>query len=525
MKKIFALISILLMGGLMMEGIASAEIKDGNEVKSEELCEGVVRTHIQTNEGSVYGVNNINIIEADVTNPNVYFDVIGGGDYSNELATVAKTCKRFNELNEGKTAVAAVNGDMWMVSYAHARYNMSIVAGGYNQYPLVCKKSMTIPRGFNMYDGEIITTAHMTQETPYEGDFWSFGITTDGELVMGRPQATVKVLDNSGDTIAKVDGVNRLPVDNALVLYTDKGLDSNDFSLDDAYEVLIETDGDYKLCHDASIKGKVVGIYDENTKENPPKLAENQILLTARGTRVKKVDEMKIGDEVTVTVAIRETAKRESEKWQKVRTAVGGHIWFVSDGELTGQGAESGYPTTIIGSTKEGKLVLITVDGRQSGFATGTNAEKLKQLAIDLDLYNAFLVDGGGSTTMAVRNASGTYSVANRPSDKFASGTYGSPRSVVNSIIVASVDNPEPEETTGEDTAEITEDGTDDTTVSPTQDDSTVTEGDVTDSVATNGEKKKSHKTALVATGVAAVAAVAAAAAVVTALNSKKKKN
>ncbi len=489
----------------MMESIGAAKLANGEELLCEELGEGVVRTRVKTGADSPYGVNNINVIEADLSNPNVYFDVIGAGDYSNELDQVADTCKRYNKLNEDKTALAAVNGDMWMVSYAHARYDMSKVAGSYSQYGLVCKKTMTVPRGFNMYDGEIITTAHMTQETPYEGDFWSFGITTDGELVMGNPKATVKILDKTGETITKADGINRLPADNALVLYTDKGLGSNGYALDDAYEILVETDGDYKVCHGANIKGKVTAIYDESTKENPPKLAENQLLLTARGTRVKKVNEIKVGDEISVEVTVREVAKQQSEQWQKVRAAVGGHIWFVSDGELTGQGAESGYPTTIVGSTKDGKLVLATIDGRQPDFATGTNADKLKQLAQDLDLYNAFLVDGGGSTTMAVRKSK-SYVLANRPSDKFSNGNYGAPRAVVNSVIVACVNKDEETKPVASDT--VAED-----IQTPT---------DSSSDTAQQSQGKGGSKVVPIAIGAAVAVAAAAGVAV---LLGKKKKN
>ncbi len=405
-----------------------------------EIYPGVVHTYANTTpeNSDVYGYANINVLEVDLSDPKLHFDVVGGGADANILSTVAKTCANYNNAGNGKTALGAINGDLWMVNYAHARYDMSIVAKGYEADGPVCKKSMTLPRGFNMYDGEIITTAHMLTELPFEGPFSAFGMTTDGEFIMGEPDARVKLLcEKTGEKITDVDGINRLPVNNALVLYTHHALSECDYSLDEAYEILVETDGDYKISHGAGISGTVKAVYNADTAENAAKLADNQYLLSARGSRVADISSIKPGDRVTLTVEI--TAPEDADKWQKARAVVGGHIQFVKNGEFVeGQWAGGDYPSTFIGDTNDGKLIFITYDGRQKEFSIAPDVPKMKQLVKDFNIKNAFYVDGGGSATMVVRDMkTGEYKVTNRPCDKWQDGTFGSPRSVVNSVIVS----------------------------------------------------------------------------------------
>ena len=51
-------------------------------------------------------------------------------------------------------------------------------------------------------------------------------------------------------------------------------------------------------------------------------------------------------------------------------------------------------------------------------------------------MKNAFIVDGGGSSTMVALADSG-YELVNRPCDKDSNGNYGAARTVVNSVILS----------------------------------------------------------------------------------------
>jgi len=70
-------------------------------------------------------------------------------------------------------------------------------------------------------------------------------------------------------------------------------------------------------------------------------------------------------------------------------------------------------PRTLAGVRADGKLLLVTVDGRRPGWSTGMTLPEAARLMRSLGARDAVNLDGGGSTTMTVRGE-----VVNRPSDR-----------------------------------------------------------------------------------------------------------
>ncbi|MBO4327089.1 MAG: phosphodiester glycosidase family protein [Clostridia bacterium] len=422
-----------------VRGMEGLKDKDWvTEYSEHEIYPGVMAYDFVSTESSKYKLNHIHIVEFDPAQSDLYVEVTNESQYSNTLKTVQKTMEEFNANNPGKTALAGVNGDMWMVSYAHARIlgREDLLSGSYKSYagdPVVTQ-SLTIPRGFNVYKGEIISSPHDSTETPYEGEFQAFGVSADGVAQLGQPKVTVNVTNNTTGKTEKMNGINRLPSNKAVMMYTDKGPVSN-YSLEDAFEIIIDFDEDYVIRHGTNITGTVVGICGPGDENMPMK--ENRIIITARGEKkIAKFSDYSVGDKITIEVTVKDTFKND-EFWQNVYTAVGGHMVFARDGKASGLSGEGGYPTTIIATNKAGKMLFIQADGRQTGFSVGIPFTVYGDLAKELDLEDAFIVDGGGSSTMVQLAAEG-YKLVNRPSDKKSDGTYGSPRTVVNSVIVAS---------------------------------------------------------------------------------------
>jgi hypothetical protein len=60
------------------------------------------------------------------------------------------------------------------------------------------------------------------------------------------------------------------------------------------------------------------------------------------------------------------------------------------------------HPRTAVGVTADNKLLLMTVDGRQSGFSEGVNLQELANLMLSHGAHNAINLDGGGSTQMVM---------------------------------------------------------------------------------------------------------------------------
>ena len=71
-----------------------------------------------------------------------------------------------------------------------------------------------------------------------------------------------------------------------------------------------------------------------------------------------------------------------------------------------------GHPRTAIAKLKSGQLLLVTVDGRQPGESIGMSLTMLADLLIEFGAVEAINLDGGGSTTMVIKNK-----LVNKPSD------------------------------------------------------------------------------------------------------------
>ncbi len=69
-------------------------------------------------------------------------------------------------------------------------------------------------------------------------------------------------------------------------------------------------------------------------------------------------------------------------------------------------------PRTAVGQRRNGKIVLLAVDGRQPGFSSGLTNWELAEAMAQLGAYTASALDSGGSTTMAFDGK-----LLNRPSD------------------------------------------------------------------------------------------------------------
>jgi exopolysaccharide biosynthesis protein len=75
----------------------------------------------------------------------------------------------------------------------------------------------------------------------------------------------------------------------------------------------------------------------------------------------------------------------------------------------------SRHPRTAVGTTRDNRLILVTVDGRNEQ-AAGASTTELAQIMAGLGCTEAINLDGGGSTTMWIRSK-GENGVVNYPSD------------------------------------------------------------------------------------------------------------
>ncbi|MBL7743712.1 MAG: phosphodiester glycosidase family protein [Chitinophagaceae bacterium] len=111
-----------------------------------------------------------------------------------------------------------------------------------------------------------------------------------------------------------------------------------------------------------------------------------------------------------------------NHKW-KANTAVGGGPVLIQDGKImitndeermfAGKAINDRHPRTAMGYTKGNKLIILVIEGRNTGIAEGATLIQEAQMLKDIGCLEALNLDGGGSSCMLV-NGKETI----KPSDK-----------------------------------------------------------------------------------------------------------
>lgn len=97
-------------------------------------------------------------------------------------------------------------------------------------------------------------------------------------------------------------------------------------------------------------------------------------------------------------------------KWWKMRTAVGGGPVLIHDGRLDITNRQeqlypdpTGYePRTAMGYTRDGRLIILVIQGRTPGLAAGATLRQEALIMAGLGCYEAVNLDGGGSSCLLV---------------------------------------------------------------------------------------------------------------------------
>src|SRR5436190_5468616 len=108
-------------------------------------------------------------------------------------------------------------------------------------------------------------------------------------------------------------------------------------------------------------------------------------------------------------------------KWRIV-TAIGGGPTLIHNGkmmitnkeeQLQVGGENDRHPRTAMGYTSDGRLIILVIEGRNPGVAEGATLIEESDILLKLGCYEAFNLDGGGSSCMLI-NGKETI----KPSDK-----------------------------------------------------------------------------------------------------------
>jgi hypothetical protein len=274
-------------------------------------------------------------------------------------------------LSPGATMVG-INGDFW--SWASGR-----------------------PSGVLLRDGVV--------DSPPHGDRSSVGLSADGTLDVRRVEffGTWKGLGQR----RAINDLNELPGPNGVSLFTSSYGPTTPAGAGLVAAVVFPFPA---ATPNTDLNGPVVQLAAGGGVPIP---AGGAVLL-ARGTAAQKLtEEAPVGTNLAARLIFR-------PEWTGITQAIGGGPVLVRSRKPVFRALEAfstnqlvpRAPRTAVAQLADGRILLVTTDGRQPGYSVGMTNFELAQTLVRLGAVTGSALDAGGSTTLAF---DGT--LLNRPSD------------------------------------------------------------------------------------------------------------
>lgn len=271
-----------------------------------------------------------------------------------------------------------------------------------------------IPIGLVVEEGKLISS-----------DAWQYaiGFRADGSAIIGQPTANMAITGASGRVVVSYFNKTRTQAGAYLL---DHNYNTNTRFSREGVSIVLERLDDTPVKIGGTVRMRVVQTIRGS---DPLTLTPGQMILTkSNDASVPTWVDFPVGEEVTLSVYSGDPA------WNDVQYAVGGKL-LMSGGSITTDGIDSASRATArsaAGLKPDGTLILYENDGLQSGYSAGLTAYQLGQEMKDLGCQTALCLDGGGSSTMAIRQPGTTApTLVSSPSD-------GSARAVANCIFLLS---------------------------------------------------------------------------------------
>ncbi|MDP2302537.1 MAG: phosphodiester glycosidase family protein [Ignavibacteria bacterium] len=327
----------------------------------------------------------INILEIDLRNSYNSIETVKAQDRLNGYERTSSMALR--NSYSGHRVVGAVNGDFYG-------------SGG-------------IPINIQIKNGEILRNPN--------------GLSTLGFDINNNPM--LKRVSLSGSIINKdnqvnpLNGVNKTRETNQLILFN-KYMGNNTGTNTFGTELLVKPIQSW-LVNDTV---KVV-VVSKQSNVGSLAISAGHVVLSGHGTSATYLNGISVGDTIKVV-------QKVTPGLSKLKEMMGGFPKIVDNGvnyAVQGYNEEGGpshtfekHPRTAAGFSQDSsKLYLITVDGRLAS-SIGMTLVELADFMVQCGIYYGINFDGGGSTTMVMRD-----SVVNVTSD-------GGERTVANALIVVS---------------------------------------------------------------------------------------
>src|SRR6266480_215915 len=223
------------------------------------------------------------------------------------------------------------------------------------------------------------------------------------ELIFGHLKFDGQII--AGQAKHAIDGLNRPRGDNELILFTPE-FHRTTLTDPNGLELIVRRE---RIVERRDLKGSSMIPLD------------GYVISIAGTARQWALEKLRLGTRVKLNLDWSPTETETTDFWKLAANIIGGGPQLIKNGrvEITNAAEKilpsfvsDGHPRTAIAKLKTGQILLVTVDGRQPGESIGMSLTMLADLLIEFDATDGINLDGGGSTTMVIRNK-----LVNKPSD------------------------------------------------------------------------------------------------------------
>jgi len=224
------------------------------------------------------------------------------------------------------------------------------------------------------------------------------------ELIFGHIKFEGQVIAGS-QAKREINGLNRPRGDNELIIFTPEFHRTT----------LTDPGGLELIVH----RERIVELRDLKGSSTIP--ADGYVISVAGTARQWALEKLRVGTRVKLDLDWSPAETETTDIWKQAANIIGGGPQLIKNGrvEITNTAEKilpsfvsDGHPRTAIAKLKSGQILLVAVDGRQPGESIGMSLTMLADLLIEFGAVEAINLDGGGSTTMVIRNK-----LVNKPSD------------------------------------------------------------------------------------------------------------
>lgn len=226
-----------------------------------------------------------------------------------------------------------------------------------------------------------------------------------GEISVGRRSGALRTQPARKEVRHAVHGLNRPLSKDELLVFTPE-FHGTTLTTADGAEAVVRN-------------GRVLTVRD---RHGSSKIPANGFVVSAVGnSREWLLSNVSRGAQISFSWRLTPLDPKQEALWRRANTILGGGPQLIKDGKANITNVQEKilpafrndrHPRTAIAKLTSGKLLLLTVDGRQPGISVGMSLDMLANLLLEFGADEAINLDGGGSTTMVVRDK-----VVNRPSD------------------------------------------------------------------------------------------------------------